>query len=598
MRKAVPALLVVLVILVSGCLGGNTTTGTTSTGSASNTVSSVQSPGSQYKAPPLRFIYPEEPANVNMSFENMGEFFWKTYSAVPYSQYGNISVNYTDGTFRGRYDFVLTNFTSGPLYLALLVTPNDPLTLNISIEGVPLELSRMDVYRWVDEDGVGIEIYAVNVSTNLTTLKGVVTYDFRYLENKEYIRQMWEHDVFIGTDFSWWEFASKNATVTVTPYLPKDTVFVLFDYGVVRNGSEVVYTSPIHPYLGFSLYLPNLGWTGFEASDVSFTVYYPGDCYDEEGLELVKRELTFSFGLYQNITGIKPVERFNVLFVPGFSWRISREVLGISAGAVNIGGTFIVDCPSNIGHSATNFVSTLFHELAHEWFGHYMSFGTFNEPLAEYFRMEAYTRWNQSDALGWLDRREESRAIWANGALSLRESLRRNLPADKEKYIYSVRYAKGAFMLRSLRLIVGNETFNRILHDVLEECHGSHCNYTVFIETAENVSGKNLDWFFDEWFNSTLFPNYSITNLNLSPTGEGYNLTFTIVDASNFTMPVPIRIVMENGDSLDTRVWVNRTAEVSLRLEDRPVKIIIDPDEWMANVNWKFEVEGIEVDVN
>ncbi|SEW07265.1 M1 family aminopeptidase [Thermococcus thioreducens] len=592
MRKALLASLVILVVLVSGCLGGNTTTGTTSTGSASNTVSSLQSPASQHKTP-LKFLYPEERADVNMTFENMTEFFWKTYSAVPYSQHGNISVNYTDGTFRGRYEFVLTNFTSGTLYLALLVTQKDPITLNITIEGVPLELSRMDVYRWVDEDGVGIEIYAVNVSTSLSELHGVATYEFRYLENEDYLREMWKQDVLIGTDFSWWEFASRNATITVIPTFPENTVFVLSKWGIVRSGMKVVYNASLKPYEGFTLYIPDMEWKGFQWNGVNFTVYFTKNIYNEEGFDLVKREFTFAMGLYSNLTGILPVERFDAVFFPGLR-RMMYKRFGRKPFGIDLGHVILVECPVDMEDSAVNYASIIFHEIAHEWAGYYAPFGYFSEPLATFMQMEAYGRWNPGGYLSWLNQNEYT-ALKYGDDMPFYEVVR-----DPMKYPRSTLtlYWKGAFMLRSLRFIVGNETFNRALHDVLEECHGSSCNYTAFIRTVENVSGEDLGWFFDEWFNSTLFPDYNITNLSLSQVGDGYNLTFTIVDASNFTMPVPVRIYLDDGSYVEGTVWVNGTATVSFELPFKPVRIVIDPDEVMANVNREFEVAGIEVDVN
>ena len=63
-------------------------------------------------------------------------------------------------------------------------------------------------------------------------------------------------------------------------------------------------------------------------------------------------------------------------------------------------------------------------------------------------------------------------------------------------------------------------------------------------------------------------------------------------------MPVPVRVYLEDGSSKDYRIWVNSTATVNLELPEKPVKIVIDPNEIMANVNRKFEVDGIQVEVN
>ncbi|NJE85461.1 hypothetical protein E3E23_06440 [Thermococcus sp. CX2] len=585
--------LVVFMVIVSGCLGGgNTPTSTPS--SASSPAVETTSTTSVEQFPPVKFLYPEKPEIVNLTLEDATEFFREKYSRVPYSQFGNITVNYSNGVFTGVYRFVLTNFTDRTLYLAMLKTEDEPIKLNITIEGVPLNLSRVDRYLLFDE-GVGIEFYAVNVSTNLTTLRGIARYEFRYLENEDEIGALvGKYGLLFGTDFSWWEFASKNATIVVTPYLPRDTIFVLFGHGVVRNGSKVIYTSPLHPYLGFSLYLQNLNWTDFSVNDVNVTVYYTAGCYNPEGLELVKKELNFTIGLYRNITGVLPSNRLDVVFVPGLP-ALSKRLFSEPVNGIDLKGTFLVNCPIDIKDSAVNYASLLFHELAHEWFGRYASFGRLNEAFADYMRVEAYQRWDPKRYPTWIEDMERM-AVRDSSQYTYFEAMDPSLPYWK---VSGVLYKKGAFILRSLRFVLGNETFNEILHEALTECHGSYCAVQDFQRIAENVSGEDLDWFFNEWFNSTLLPDYNITDLSLSATDNGYNLTFRLIDANNFTMPVELRIVMENGKFVDKTVWVNEgMAEVTLSLEARPTIIVIDPNEWMANINRNFEVDGIEVVVN
>ncbi|WP_370520084.1 M1 family aminopeptidase [Thermococcus sp. LS1] len=324
------------------------------------------------------------------------------------------------------------------------------------------------------------------------------------------------------------------------------------------------------------------------------TVYYSGSCYSEEGLNLVQKELEFAFGLYTNITGIRPVERFDVVFVPGFFYR-SREIFGEMAKGLDVKGTFLVDCPVDMEDSATNYASLFFHELAHEWFVHYASFHRFNEAFAEFMRFEAYSRWNPEGFPAWANNRER-RAIMESGNFTYYQAMNASIPYWK---VHSVLYYKGAFILRSLRFVLGNETFNEILHEALTECHGSYCTVQDFQRIAENVSGEDLDWFFSEWFNSTLLPDYTVENLTVANESGSYRLIFKLVDRNNFTMPVYVRIVTENGRFVDKTVWVeNGLGSVDVTLEAKPTTIIIDPDEWMANVNREFDINGIAVKVN
>ncbi|ASJ08187.1 hypothetical protein A3L11_02675 [Thermococcus siculi] len=601
MRKGILAFLIILIVLVSGCLGGGSTS-TTSSSPSKTTPLATKSPIKE-KPAPLKFLYPESPKVVNWSYEEAYRFFANNYSKVPYSQYGNITVNYSDGTFHGRYEFVLTNFTSGVLYLARLVTPKDPLTLKITIGGVPLNLSRVNAYRWTFSNGAGIEFYAVNVSTNLTELHGVATYEFRYLPNEDYIFELISNDIHFGTDFSWWEFASRNVSVKVLVRFPENTIFVLFGYGIVRSGMEVTYDSASQG--GFILYLPNLEWKTFEIGGTNYTVYFPSDKYSEEGFNILKAELAFAMNLYANMTGISPARKFDVVFYPDYQ-RMMYKRFGSAPFAVNRGHVIIVNCPVDIRDSAVNYASVIFHEVAHEWAGYYARFRFIHEPLATFMQMEAYGKWDPEGYPLWLDNNEHGTVLYGNTVsfyelLHLIEERSRSSYSSTSwranPYFYTL-YWKGAFVIRSLRLVIGEEKFSKGFKELFHRCHDSWCNVTDFQRTFEDVSGENLTWFFNEWFNSTLVPDYNVTNLSVESNGNGYTLTFTITDVSNFTMPVPIRIYLEDGSHVDRTVWVNDTATVNIELPQKPVEIVIDPNEVMVNVNREFEVDGIKVRVN
>jgi len=78
---------------------------------------------------------------------------------------------------------------------------------------------------------------------------------------------------------------------------------------------------------------------------------------------------------------------------------------------------------------------------------------------------------------------------------------------------------------------------------------------------------------------------------------DKYFLTFEIIDKNNFTMPLEVE-VMTSKEKLVKKVWIKGKAKVSFELNDKPTKIILDPNEWMVNENKKYNVEGIRIEVN
>lgn len=98
--------------------------------------------------------------------------FWENYFLkVFYYVYGNISVEYWDGIFRGRYEFMIFNFMFKIFYIVRYFVLDGFVDINnIIIEGVLLNFFKFDRYRYEINNGLGIEFYVVNVLMNFIKL--------------------------------------------------------------------------------------------------------------------------------------------------------------------------------------------------------------------------------------------------------------------------------------------------------------------------------------------------------------------------------------------------------------------------------------------
>ncbi len=67
-------------------------------------------------------------------------------------------------------------------------------------------------------------------------------------------------------------------------------------------------------------------------------------------------------------------------------------------------------------------------------------------------------------------------------------------------------------------------------------------------------------------------------------------------DKNNFKIPLEIEVITQN-EKLIKKVWVDGKAEVEFKLKEKPMKIILDPNEWMMNKNKEYGVNEIEVKV-
>ncbi|HNB51334.1 MAG TPA: M1 family metallopeptidase, partial [Anaerolineales bacterium] len=141
---------------------------------------------------------------------------------------------------------------------------------------------------------------------------------------------------------------------------------------------------------------------------------------------------------------------------------------------------------------------TVIHELAHQWFGDEVSMASWadmwhNEGFAVYITLIWQTR-NNPDSLD----------IFMQ---NLAAEVQREASPDSLGNLSTQRlfgfdsYQRGALMIHTLRRTVGDEAFFAGLRLYFERFGGGAASRTDFMNVMKEVSGMDLDSFFDEWLN-------------------------------------------------------------------------------------------------
>lgn len=229
---------------------------------------------------------------------------------------------------------------------------------------------------------------------------------------------------------------------------------------------------------------------------------------------------------------------------------------------------------------------TISHELAHHWFGDNATcknLGSIwmNESFATYLQF----LWDE-ESLG-----RETLLLDCQTALDRyleyveKERLIRPLEYhyfDKTSDIYNEEhtYLKGAIVLHCLRRVLGDEPFFKACSYFLRRGEFSNVDSRDFAAAIEAVTGRNLDWFFEDWIYGAGHPVFEISYSYLQdrqllalkvkqvqPMVEGQGL---------FTLPVDVTLVTA-GKTERRTFWVDEAAaEFFIECEQKPLMVSFD----------------------
>jgi len=236
------------------------------------------------------------------------------------------------------------------------------------------------------------------------------------------------------------------------------------------------------------------------------------------------------------------------------------------------------------------------HELAHQWWGDWVTLGTWadiwlNEGFATY-----------SEAL-WYGQREGPSAYFeymrAIMDIYINYAPYPPYPIYDPVYLFSVvTYEKGASVLHMLRYLVGDSLFFEILRE-----YGSRFSYgnavtSEFQEVSEEISGMDLDWFFDEWVYLPGHPEYRYGWSAREIAPDSFLIILHINQTQGhafgvptFKMPIEIGIKLASGDTLFTTVWDSLDEQsFTFYTKEEPINLYFDPHDWILKKAYYYNI--------
>lgn len=182
---------------------------------------------------------------------------------------------------------------------------------------------------------------------------------------------------------------------------------------------------------------------------------------------------------------------------------------------------------------------------------------------------------------------------------------------------YSAVYYKTATMLKNLEYVLGRALFDKCMQHYFEQWKFCHPYPEDFRNSVIQYSGVDLNWFFDEWMETTKKIDYKIGRVRKGKTKGDYLITFK--RKGGMQMPVDFTVIDKNDSAYHYSIpntwfekpvranvlprwigWgpkVKPTYVAKVHVSGKLKNVIIDPSRRLADVDMTNNVKRNFVDV-
>ncbi len=202
------------------------------------------------------------------------------------------------------------------------------------------------------------------------------------------------------------------------------------------------------------------------------------------------------------------------------------------------------------------------HELAHQWFPNEVTLksledGWLAEGLAQYAAL-LYLRETDPPQAKLLAERSHLGALAVDPLRPISEGLKL-FATDGASIAYSTLYQRGLLVFTTLETVIGPSRVDRALREYYARYRGRAASIADFEKICEEVSHRDLKWFFDYYIGGTRIPTITLDVPASSPPGE-FQGTIRIADVrENFNVRVDLPLVT-SAEKIDHSVATKGSA--------------------------------------
>ena len=211
-----------------------------------------------------------------------------------------------------------------------------------------------------------------------------------------------------------------------------------------------------------------------------------------------------------------------------------------------------------------NYIAVNVHELAHQWFGDYVTgrnglSSWLHESFATFYPKMFLKSVYGEEYYEWMRRAEQDAALAA--------SKTNRLPILHSQAGSSRAYQKGSAVLEMMMYAFGEENIKRVINNYLQQHAYGNVETNDFYQAFQDALGLSPDWFFEEWIYRGGEPHYSVQYddvviHNARQTDIWvYQIHPRDEFVKGFTMPIVFEVHYTNGSFDRMRVMVDQESQ-------------------------------------
>ena len=248
------------------------------------------------------------------------------------------------------------------------------------------------------------------------------------------------------------------------------------------------------------------------------------------------------------------------------------------------------------------FYSLIAHELAHQWFGNYITCKSWqdiwlNEAFATYLTGLCYEELTDEESWNtWKLDRIKNITSKPNGSVWVEDT------TDESRiFNHRLSYEKGAFLLHMLRWELGDSLFFQAIKNYLndDKLANNFATTSDLINHFEQVADTSLNEFINDWYYGEGFPLYTILWNVYEDNSVKIQIFQEPVHSSVnfFEMHLPVAFYGTNKDTIVRVHHIKNGQIINIPLNFQVINVGFDPDLWILTDNATISYNNINKEI-